>query len=292
MTNVLRMTPEFLGDSLTRLIQSSPPSWMKGVVLQQHISRPDVHVPTSENHHGLWQLRSASVAAERLKTRSFIPYAKVRGDVTTVPAGALANIRLHTSAKLLYIAFDCDYISGIVTEMDRPANVQPRLFVGTRDPALLSLLQLLHDEMENGFASGAVYSESLAHALAIRLLHLDCPAQSSGSKSAFPLPQRVLARVQDMIEGNLHQNLSLQELARKSGYSRTHFIRMFRAATGLTPHQFLLSRRLDRATMLLRHRENPLAAVAAQCGFASQSHMTDVFRQRFGLTPGEFRRNS
>ena len=106
------------------------------------------------------------------------------------------------------------------------------------------------------------------------------------------LQPRILSRVREKIEANLDFELSLGSLAEESGYSRAHFLRMFRAATGLTPHQYVLDLRLRRAQDRLRQKGSSIIDVAVSCGFSSQSHMTSVFRQRLEMTPGEFRRKA
>jgi AraC family transcriptional regulator len=106
------------------------------------------------------------------------------------------------------------------------------------------------------------------------------------------LVPRILNRVREKIEANLDADLSLDSLAEESGYSRAHFLRMFRAATGLTPHQYVLDLRLRRAQDRLRQAGSSIIDVAVSCGFSSQAHMTSVFRQRLEMTPGEFRRNA
>jgi AraC family transcriptional regulator len=105
------------------------------------------------------------------------------------------------------------------------------------------------------------------------------------------LPPRILRRIRDRIEAELDTELSLASLAKESGYSRAHFLRMFRAATGLTPHRYVLERRLSTAQQLLRQSKTPLADIALMCGFSSQTYMNEVFRKRLGVTPQEHRRN-
>jgi AraC family transcriptional regulator len=83
---------------------------------------------------------------------------------------------------------------------------------------------------------------------------------------------------------------SLQSLAQESGYSRVHFVRMFQAATGRSPHNYLLNMRVERARELLSNRELSLIEIAFDCGFSSHSHMTRVFKQFLGVTPSEYRR--
>ena len=108
-----------------------------------------------------------------------------------------------------------------------------------------------------------------------------------------PLPQAVLRHVKKYIEENLHNNLSLDELARETNYSRGHFLRMFRAATGRPPHRYLMERRIERAkSMLLEAEGISFIDIAARCGFSSQSHLTRAFRKQIGVTPSAFKRRS
>jgi AraC family transcriptional regulator len=104
------------------------------------------------------------------------------------------------------------------------------------------------------------------------------------------LTRRKLSRVQELIESRLDADLTLQELAAAVGYSRSHFLRAFRATTGVTPHRYLLNRRIERARRLLGETDMRIAQVAYCCGFSSQAHFTLAFRKVCGLTPGEYRR--
>ena len=111
------------------------------------------------------------------------------------------------------------------------------------------------------------------------------------TKQIAPLPRAILRRVKNYMEEHLQDKLSLDELAHETDYSRAHFLRMFRAATGKTPHQYLTERRIERAkNMLLEAKKISLIDVAARCGFSSQSHLTRVFRRQVGATPSEFKR--
>jgi AraC family transcriptional regulator len=108
-----------------------------------------------------------------------------------------------------------------------------------------------------------------------------------------PRPQAVLRHVKKYMEENLQNNLSLDELVSETNYSRGHFLKMFRAATGTTPHQYLTERRIERAkSMLLEAGGISLIDIAAWCGFSSQSHLTQVFRKQIGVTPSAFKRRS
>jgi AraC family transcriptional regulator len=105
------------------------------------------------------------------------------------------------------------------------------------------------------------------------------------------LPYRRLRRVVERMEAELDTGLDLKTLALESGYSRNHFLRMFRAATGYTPHQYLLRLRVKRAQALMKNRSMRLIDVALASGFASHAHLSHVFRQVVGVTPNEYRRD-
>jgi len=98
-----------------------------------------------------------------------------------------------------------------------------------------------------------------------------------------------LRRLTEWVEAHLDRSVSIADLAGLANLSRTHFARMFRRSFGTSPHQWLLSRRIDRAKQLLKG-PLPLAAVAAMCGFVDQSHFTKVFTRLEGVTPGNWRR--
>ncbi|MGO7090836.1 helix-turn-helix domain-containing protein, partial [Rhizobium leguminosarum] len=91
---------------------------------------------------------------------------------------------------------------------------------------------------------------------------------------------------------NLDGNVSISEVAQMCNLSRGYFIRAFRETTGMTPYQWVLRERIDRARDLLRTSKTPLAEVAIACGFADQSHFTRVFAGIVGTTPGNWRRNT
>jgi AraC-like DNA-binding protein len=99
----------------------------------------------------------------------------------------------------------------------------------------------------------------------------------------------VVRRVRDLIEDRLTENVSLDELAAHAAMSPYHLLRLFRAATGMTPHVYRTQQRLIRAKALLA-AGTPIAEVAAQTGFTDQSHLTRRFKQAYGIPPGEYAR--
>jgi AraC family transcriptional regulator len=89
----------------------------------------------------------------------------------------------------------------------------------------------------------------------------------------------------------LEDELGLDELAQSVGLSTAHFARMFRKSTGETPHQFVLRQRLERAKAMLRAPDARILDVAVACGFKTQQHFAQVFRDVCGFSPTGYRQD-
>src|SRR5579862_7463705 len=94
------------------------------------------------------------------------------------------------------------------------------------------------------------------------------------------------------LDAHAHEELDLARVARASGVSAFHFLRLFTRVTGVTPHQYLLRTRLRRAARLLAADERPIAAVAYDVGFGDVSNFVRTFGRAAGLSPRQFRRAS
>jgi AraC family transcriptional regulator len=156
------------------------------------------------------------------------------------------------------------------------------LLTTARQPDATADLSRL-DEAEAGYAG------ALASTLAQRLW------QSSGVVPPTVTHQRGLSprqqhRLRDHIEANLDQALPLGDLARLLGISVSHLTALFRQSHGVSPHQYILQRRLDRAVALLRDSELPISEIALATGFAHQSHLASHLRRQRAISPRDLRR--
>jgi AraC family transcriptional regulator len=130
--------------------------------------------------------------------------------------------------------------------------------------------------------------ESLFTELSTRLLFVsrEDPQQIPKKQS---LPKHLLRRVFERMHAGLDSDLSLSDLAAESGYSRSQFIRMFKAAVGDSPHSHLRELRLRRAQQLITERLMQIVDIAFACGFCSHAHFSTAFTRRFGLAPSLYR---
>ncbi|HSS34589.1 MAG TPA: AraC family transcriptional regulator [Solirubrobacterales bacterium] len=106
---------------------------------------------------------------------------------------------------------------------------------------------------------------------------------------AFVPPARHLLRARDMADARYAEPLNVEDLAAAAGLSRAHFSREFRRAFGVSPHAYLLTRRLERAAALLRNTDNSVAEVCLAVGLQGIGSFTTSFKRAFGKTPTEYR---
>jgi AraC family transcriptional regulator len=120
---------------------------------------------------------------------------------------------------------------------------------------------------------------------------LDMPSSSAKrSHLRGGLSPAALRRVQLFVEANLGRTIHLHDLAARAALSPYHFARAFKTSAGMTPRTYVEQRRIEQAKRLLTESTQPLAQIAAEVGFGTQSRLTSTFKRRTGFTPGEFRR--
>ena len=109
--------------------------------------------------------------------------------------------------------------------------------------------------------------------------------------NATPLARHLL-RARDLVDSRYGEPLDLKALARAAHVSPRHFSRSFRQTFGETPHQYLLTRRIERACHLLRTTDMQVAEVCLAVGFNSVGSFTTTFRRHVGASPTEYRRSN
>jgi AraC-like DNA-binding protein len=115
---------------------------------------------------------------------------------------------------------------------------------------------------------------------------MSSPAQLRGG-----LPPHTLKQVHEYVEAHLEDNVGVDVLAAMVGLSLFHFVRAFKESEGVTPHRYMLWRRIRRAQELLRSTNLPLTEIALASGFSHHSHFSNRFHQEVGVSPSTFRRS-
>ncbi len=173
---------------------------------------------------------------------------------------------------------------------------EARLGTQARDTALAGVArEAVAESLTRALAAVAhddISRDQIVSALAVRALAL-CRihgARPVAEKKAL-LPKWRLKRVVDYVDAHLSRRLTLADMAEVAGLTRIYFAAQFRRTTGISPHGYLLRRRIERAQELMRDPSQPLVQIALSVGFSTQPHFTTVFKRLVGQTPYRWRQN-
>lgn len=153
-------------------------------------------------------------------------------------------------------------------------------------------MRLLMEDHRSGERADALALEGIALGLIGRVAGRLAAGRRGGRSAPVPsaLPRRKLRLVTEYVEANLHETIQVADLAQLVAMSASHFARSFRLAMGVSPARYVVIRRIERAKLLLAHQDDmAIAEIAFVCGFAGQAHLTRVFKDLTGVTPGTFR---
>ncbi|WP_199260327.1 AraC family transcriptional regulator [Paracoccus binzhouensis] len=209
------------------------------------------------------------------------------GAVCLMPHGHASNWEITESFEFIHLHLPDDELrrsfAQICERDSRLMQLADLTYVAA--PELAAPFQALHGATRR---ADRLAAEAAMHELLGRIF--------TGGRYVAPgrrvltggLAPRRLRLVLDHIEANLAEPIQLRDLAALAGLSAFHFQRSFRASCGVSPHRWITARRIERARRLLGSGA-PLARIALDCGFDSQSHFTRVFKAAMGLTPGGYR---
>ena len=218
----------------------------------------------------------------------FKPYKKVPGAINVYSEGLRPALRPSTTTDLFVCAFHPGFVSVVQKELELPASSSLKGELGFTDPAVASLVRLLEAEAREGGPTGRLYAEHLIYSLTARLLTTGKVLRTL-KPTAWGLPKPQLGRVIEKMKSDLCDSHDLETLAKESGYSRNHFLRLFREAMQCTPHRYLVRLRIEKALSLMKNRSLRLIDIATECGFSSQAQFSKTFRQVLGMTPNDYR---
>jgi AraC-like DNA-binding protein len=161
---------------------------------------------------------------------------------------------------------------------------------GANDETVSHLGSALLPALNNPENAGRLFLDHVVHALNTHFAYAYGGMRSAAKVARGGLAAWQERRCKDLMESALGEQITLRELAHECRLSISHFAVAFRQSTGQSPHRWLMKRRVEAAKELLRASELALSAIALNCGFADQSHLTRVFTVMVGAPPGVWRR--
>jgi AraC family transcriptional regulator len=210
------------------------------------------------------------------------------GDIVFLPRGSRLVTHCDPSEhRLLCLTFDPPSMHRLFEARGQRIDLSPCFDV--RAPRVRQVFARLAEEVrEPGFAHD-ILLESLVLTLVVELCrHL----RARNDTEAYPRGQIAgwrLKRLQQKVEACLSEQLSVTDLAAECGMSPRHLIRTFKNSTGMTLSDYIASVRVDRARTALLRDDQPIKAVAFDCGFQSAAAFSASFRKATGMTPSAYR---
>ena len=223
------------------------------------------------------------------------PESSAKGDVAFLPADAPTMLRLGKDDRnqLLsygYLVFEADYLAELALSngIGRPLDFIPAF--ATPDPVLHEITAALASAPGIKDPAANLFVESLFNAAAARILYNYAEVRYPLSGPPRLTDYQVRAAI-DYIQDHVRDSLDLNSISRVAGMSEFHFARLFKAATGATPFQFVTQVRMARAKELLRKTRLPISEIAERVGYQKPSHFSDRFRAVSGCGPDAYRKS-
>jgi AraC family transcriptional regulator len=281
------------------LRQKLPPGVTNTIVEAQGVTFIDTRVVVAgalpQHSYSLYQVVVNTWAPAKIEWWSQAGGKKslvlAKGDIICQPAGDLHSCSWEIPWSHSSFLLSQSSIDELAAKLGLPAGATSKVSHLTCDPLISQLTQSLIAERESEPLSCPLYAQSvlsfLSHRLLMRLARSSAKLQTAQrEESLSPL---LLEKVVAYIGDHIGKSVSLADLARVASTSPFHFSRLFKNATGMSPHAFVLSRRTTIACQFLEEGEDSLAAIATKSGFSSQSHMGRAFKKMLKVSPAAYR---
>ena len=214
------------------------------------------------------------------------------GTFGIIPAAALHRAASsNNSIGFITLSFEPALLNRAAQEWVNPDLLQLIPHTATQEDLLIQAIGLaLKNEVESGCAGGRIYGETLANAIVVHLLRHYCNRTPQIQSYSSGLPPYKLQCALTYIHDYLTQDLSLESIAAEVGLSQYYFSSLFKQSIGVSPWQYVIQQRVDRAKMLLKTSSLAISNIALLCGFANQNHLNRHFQKLTGLTPKNYRK--
>jgi len=211
------------------------------------------------------------------------------GVIQLTPANVSQWLRWDREGEFLIVTLCPEFMEKVVYESVKGNVIELIPQFSIIDPVIQHTAAALKAAIETEYSPNTLFGESAATMLAVRLLQAYATCKPVIKTYSDGLAKNKLQVAIDYINAHLDQDIKLTDIAELLGVSHYYFCHLFKQSVGITPHQYLIQQRIEKAKILLQNRELSIAEVALECGFTDQSHLTKHFKRIVGLTPKTMR---
>ncbi|MEM0911731.1 MAG: AraC family transcriptional regulator [Pseudomonadota bacterium] len=242
-----------------------------------------------DQHHILINLQQKPHRVENWRDSEHRDFIYHENEIILTPAGIASGWKWYSPSKVIVItlepfAFEQFALHNLQIKLTREQLKDAFQFI---DKDLTQSATMLRDALYSDVGSDVLF-ESFARVFLTKLIQSYGLERNDDYAFTRSFTSKHYKAVLDYVAKHYSQNIALETLAQQTHLSTYHFARLFKQTIGVTPHQFVIQYRIERAKQMLLEPSPILYDVALSCGFSDQAHFTRIFKQYEGATPKQY----
>ena len=255
------------------ILSSHGANW-EGIHVEYHHQPPNECPEHSLQQHSIGMIVSSTIGGSILNGKHYGSERWQNGQIFIAAAGTDYQPYAVEDHEFIAIALEPTDFDNTVYESTNSNQIEIIPHWQTQDPLIMGIAWALKTELESGGLNGTLYVDALKNALSVHILHRYCAQKTKMRDFEGGLDSHKLQIVLDYINDYIHRDLHLAELANLVQMSPYYFGRLFRQSIGVTPHQYVIHCRIEKAKELLKRQDLSIIYISQQVGFHDQSHFS------------------
>ena len=244
------------------------------------------HTPTHVNEHHVISVAFAQSGSERKLDGIYQQEQQNLGSFAIIPAQAEHCCVWKENLEFAIFSIQPDLLAQVAPETVNTDQIELLpTFAHSQDNLITNIGIAIKQQLELDPNNCGFYLEHLFNALSAHLVKNYCALTPLFKNYSDGLPPYKLKQALNYINDNLDQPIKLKDIAQLLDLSQYYFCHLFKESTGIAPYKYIIRQRVEKAKGLIRKSQLSLADIAYECGFSSQSQMTQHFRRCVGVTP-------
>lgn len=238
-------------------------------------------------HHVLLNLQGKPHRVQNWRDGKLRDFMFRKDEIVVTPAGIKSGWRWFAPSDVIVVTLDPGMVAhfaqselGMLLDPQQLSDL-PQF----TDADLCAAGIILRDALEQDDISSAVMFEAMSRVFLVKLLQRYGKRRPEAVELSTRFTSKHYQAVLSYVQAQLDQTISVEQLAKETGMSPSHFARVFKDTLGSTPMQFVMAYRIEQSMKLMEDPMRPLGDIALACGFSDQAHFTRSFKQLTGRTP-------